>query len=953
MLSSSVIDKLESEGAGALAYHYFSFRDAATQDIRQLKHSLLMQITRCLAKEHQARPGYLYIPKAFEELYQKYRHSKSQFPLDEDIEVALRGLFSESRQTFVVLDALDECPRQVDQRAVLKLVESLCLASNGTAHILVTTRREPPIEAAINELRIPKTSVVMAVDKVNEDIKKFIIGSMGRHPYKRWPATLKKKVAKALVSKADGVFRWAALQLESLQDKERDKDVEDSLKILPKDLEDTYARILARIELQGRSDMAAHILWWLAYSRRPIKLSEVAEIAIFEMQPTSEIENDGDYTVSYHPKNRFPSIWSVRKILLGLITVSGLDDCSEVSEGQDGTVAFSHFTVQEYLRSSAVNLEMFRLDERWAHGYIMKSCLAYISCYQDLRFGATRSSASSLSTASDRNQSDSASISDSDSEYNFTDSEEDEDKGQQDFVPFRLLRYAVKYWWNHAAVLLRGTDLKSRTAESRMVVDSIDAVAGIILQWSISVALASKDLGQAAMRSTLADTLARHNVNLGDSKHNPYWTHADIEDDASLTEVTGSGNEVLVRLFIDAGLPINSHAFGFFPLHTAIQLKHSDVTQLLLQQGAELRRVDRMGKSPLSIAVEAGSTELVRELLDKGADLYCDRAILPTTAPRWPEMKNYSPLWVFSGTYRPLSGNLSTCCKPLEYAIERWSTDITILLVQRGVNILRRDMWGSCPLSVAVARQQVEVIQAMVASDPEACRTGTFGSGWTALHLAAAYRSVDIIKHILQVVDDLEKRSADGHSSLDLAVIGVHKLGKEMIESKSVTEGRDIDNGRNLPSQFRAGAVSEVITLLLRHGASLDATNSLGNTALHHAALYGELESVEVLLSCGADLHARNNLGQTPLIANSARNGNVDIVRALLTGGADINTFENNGMSALIHASKAGQYNVAEVLLEAGADKSIQDESGKTALDWATAKDDQSMIRLLCDGAVA
>jgi hypothetical protein len=88
----------------------------------------------------------------------------------------------------------------------------------------------------------------------------------------------------------------------------------------------------------------------------------------------------------------------------------------------------------------------------------------------------------------------------------------------------------------------------------------------------------------------------------------------------------------------------------------------------------------------------------------------------------------------------------------------------------------------------------------------------------------------------------------------------------------------------------------QVVDMLVRNGANVDARNSAGSTALHFAAggvlvskLYrGSPAVVAYLLDHGADVNAHNDTGTTPLMA-AVYNANVESVRILLAHGADVN----------------------------------------------------------------
>jgi hypothetical protein len=68
-----------------------------------------------------------------------------------------------------------------------------------------------------------------------------------------------------------------ALQLDQLRLCLSRHDVEDQLLHLPKGLDESYDRIINQID-ERRHDDARKLLQWLAFSVRPLKLAELAEV---------------------------------------------------------------------------------------------------------------------------------------------------------------------------------------------------------------------------------------------------------------------------------------------------------------------------------------------------------------------------------------------------------------------------------------------------------------------------------------------------------------------------------------------------------------------------------------------------------------------------------------------------------------------------------------------------
>src|SRR5438045_346050 len=154
----------------------------------------------------------------------------------------------------------------------------------------------------------------------------------------------------------------------------RPRDVRIVLKSLPKNLDETYERILVNIDQRYHQEAFA-ALRWLAFSERPLRIEEIAEACIVD--PENELVDH---------ENRFPPR-GIFEILSILITESPkareeygrpLDD-QEVVE-----IRLAHFSVKEYLVSDRIRhgpASGYGFQEASAQSFIAKSCLSYIFYY--------------------------------------------------------------------------------------------------------------------------------------------------------------------------------------------------------------------------------------------------------------------------------------------------------------------------------------------------------------------------------------------------------------------------------------------------------------------------------------------------------------------------------------------------------------------------------------------
>ncbi|MFI5362082.1 MAG: ankyrin repeat domain-containing protein [Elusimicrobiota bacterium] len=110
-----------------------------------------------------------------------------------------------------------------------------------------------------------------------------------------------------------------------------------------------------------------------------------------------------------------------------------------------------------------------------------------------------------------------------------------------------------------------------------------------------------------------------------------------------------------------------------------------------------------------------------------------------------------------------------------------------------------------------------------------------------------------------------------------------------------------------------AGNLSQVRSLLAQ-GARIDASDSIGETALHWAALECRLDVVEFLARVpGVQIDRHGSAGDVP-VGEAASAGCLKTVAALAERGADINAVNNNRQTPLWMAASLDRKDVVDYL---------------------------------------
>ncbi|XP_013406001.1 transient receptor potential cation channel subfamily A member 1 homolog isoform X2 [Lingula anatina] len=414
-------------------------------------------------------------------------------------------------------------------------------------------------------------------------------------------------------------------------------------------------------------------------------------------------------------------------------------------------------------------------------------------------------------------------------------------------------------------------------------------------------------------------------------------------------------------------------------LHLAATHSCVEVSQILIEAGANLRCIDDELSTPLHLAAEEGNIKIVRMLFEAGqkkdgwvtlSQMVTDQNVEKSTALHLAvnnshyevaklilekggdanaTANNFStPLHLASvgGDVRVVQLLLDSNARvdalnhnqetPLHKAAENDHSEVVELLLKSNADIEKRDKDNFTPLLLAACWGNPEVVKVLLRynADPSAVDK----NDKTAIFWAAEDNHVSCLQVLLgnpKVSKLIDEADRYGNTPLHIAAqLGHINCVKLLMEYNAMMDDKNEDEQTPLHLAAMHGRTLVVRELVNRQKTIVNDEDEESNTALHLAALAGHQKVMDVLLDLGADVEARNAKGWTALDC-AAYMGKVKAAKTLLEADSPIDPLDRNKVTPLHLAAKGGHTELVELLIKMGANVAQRDHDGLNCLDMA------------------
>ncbi|XP_028858461.1 kinase D-interacting substrate of 220 kDa B isoform X3 [Denticeps clupeoides] len=352
---------------------------------------------------------------------------------------------------------------------------------------------------------------------------------------------------------------------------------------------------------------------------------------------------------------------------------------------------------------------------------------------------------------------------------------------------------------------------------------------------------------------------------------------------------------------------------GQTPLMLAAEQGSLEIVQELIRRGANVNLDDVDCWTALISAAKEGHVEVVKELLENSAYIE-HREMGGWTALMWAAYKGrveVAKVLLENGA-NPNTTGQQYSVYPIIWAAGRGHADVVCLLLQNGAKVNCSDKYGTTPLIWAARKGHYDSVMHLLENGADIDQEGA--NSMTALIVAVKGGYTQVVKELLKRNPNVNMTDKDGNTALMIAAKeGYTEIVQDLLDAGTYVNIPDRSGDTVLIGAVRGGHV-EIVRALLHKYADIDIRGQDNKTALYWAVEKGNATMVRDILQCNPDTEITTKDTETPLI-KATKMRNIEIVELLLDKGAKVSAVDKKGDTPLHIAIRGRSRRLAELLL--------------------------------------
>ncbi|MCK4719365.1 ankyrin repeat domain-containing protein, partial [bacterium] len=396
--------------------------------------------------------------------------------------------------------------------------------------------------------------------------------------------------------------------------------------------------------------------------------------------------------------------------------------------------------------------------------------------------------------------------------------------------------------------------------------------------------------------------------------------------------------------------------WGMTALHLACKKPNGDIMRALIRAGADVNVFDWDDRTPLVYCSDAGSFDMVRDLVEAGADIDLEASWALLTAVRY----EHAPIvrYLLEQGANPNIESTTRGNPLIVMAAMDGNSEIVNILIEFNTELDLSGRHGITALMYAAGRGYIDMVRALL--DNGADYSLHSQDGATALAYARGHDQEEIINLLSEYMEQpIESGDhAPWSPVMDYTFADQILYNTEFNLDEWLDMGIDPDavDDEGLPAIMVATIENkiELVQGLLDAGADPNATSPDGSTALMYAAAFDYPEIARILLDSGSNPNMVRDGDDSNALYLACDSGAVDIVRMLIDAGVIIDFVigDQSDMdltSPIYRASRNNYREIVVMLLEAGADPDAGFRQYRSPLINACGRGDAEMFELLIE----